>query len=70
MKLRIDYTAGNIFDLANANFKVENDHGLVWNLDQAKAQIFDICRCTNAQPEDFLITYLSTGKTTRFRRRV
>lgn len=70
MKLRIDYTAGNIFDLANHNFKFNgNDHATAWNIAQAKEEIFNICRWTEAQPEDFLITNLANGKTTRIRRR-
>lgn len=70
MKLRIDYTAGNIFDLANDQFKFEHDHGLVWNMEQAKEDILKICIYTKAQPGDFLITNLETNKKARLSRRV
>jgi len=67
MKLRIDYTAGNIFDLATANYKIEKDHGLVWNKKQALDQVREMCFYTKANPEDFQVTNLETGKKFRFR---
>ena len=67
MKLRIDYMAGNIFDLANHMFTPKHDHALVWNKEQALEEIRVICYCTKTNPEDFQVTDLETGKKFRFR---
>lgn len=69
MTLRIDYTAGNIFDLDGKNFKVTNDHALASDKRTAHDMIVEICRHTKASPEDFLVTDLETGKKGRFRSR-
>ena len=69
MKFRIDYTAGNIFDLENKNFKVMNKFALVPHMDAARASINQICLNTKASAEDFLITDLETGKRGRLRKR-
>jgi len=69
MKLRVDYTEGSIFDLANHMFKPEHDHALVWNKEQALDQVREMCFYTKANPEDFQITDLETGKKFRFLRK-
>jgi hypothetical protein len=67
MKLRVDYTAGSIFDLANDMFEPKQDHALVWNKEQALDVVREICCCTKSNPEDFEVTNLQTGKKFRFR---
>ena len=67
MSFRIDYTAGNIFDLNNRRFQVKHDHALVWSKEQAYQEVWAICSDTKANPEDFRITDLETGKKFRFR---
>ncbi|MFZ8899502.1 MAG: hypothetical protein ACO20X_13300 [Alphaproteobacteria bacterium] len=69
MKLRVDYTAGSIFDLANHMFKPEHDHALVWNKEQALDVVREMSFCTKANPEDFQVTNLETGKKFRFCRK-